>query len=617
MGKIAFCFPGQGALEAGMGRELAEAVPAAMEVYRVGSEASGLDLQKLCFDSPLEDLVETEVQQPALVATCLAILAAMREAGLEPDVVVGHSVGEFSALASVGAIGTPEAIALVRERGLAMAEAARERPGSMAAILGLEDEAVETLCRQILGVWPANYNCPGQIVISGENDAVEECCAEAESLGARRAIKLKVSGAFHSPLVGERRQAPQARDRPRPLPRADRTVHVDRDRQDRARDAAGLAARRPAHRAGPVHAGSARARPRRRHHLRRGGAGQRALRPRQAHRQERAHVLGQRPRQPGEGPGGPLIVSGFCSLDGKTALVTGASRGIGRAIAVELAAAGATVVVGYRSGQDEAEEVANEIGGRAVQADVSDAASALALVEAAGDIDILVNNAGLTRDGLLARMSDDDWRTVIDTNLSSVFYTCRAVTRPMMKKRAGAIVNVSSIVGVHGNWGQTNYAASKAGIIGFTKSLAKELGSRNVRANVVAPGYVTDAADRRPAGRGDGGDARADAARPARRSGRRCRRRSLPLLRRGLVRDGRSAARRRRPRDVAWMPVSSDNGRRRIVVTGIGAVTSLGNTFEETWAGVDRRPLRRRPDHAVRHHRLPGALRLRGAATSR
>jgi len=183
-------------------------------------------------------------------------------------------------------------------------------------------------------------------------------------------------------------------------------------------------------------------------------------------------------------------VSEFCSLDGKTALVTGASRGIGRAIAVELAAAGASVVVGYRSGQDEAEEVAKEIGGRAVQADVSDAASALALVEAAGDLDILVNNAGLTRDGLLARMSDDDWRTVIDTNLSSVFFTCRAVTRPMMKKRAGAIVNVSSIVGVHGNWGQTNYAASKAGIIGFTKSLAKELGSRNVRANVVAPGYV-------------------------------------------------------------------------------------------------------------------------------
>jgi len=180
----------------------------------------------------------------------------------------------------------------------------------------------------------------------------------------------------------------------------------------------------------------------------------------------------------------------FASLEGKNALVTGASRGIGRAIAAELAAAGASVVVGYRSGQEEAEVLAAELGGRAVQADVSSPDDARRLVEEAGDLDILVNNAGLTRDGLLARMSDDDWRTVIDTNLSSVFYTCRAVTRPMMKKRAGSIVNISSIVGVHGNWGQTNYAASKAGIIGFTKSLARELGSRNVRANVVAPGYV-------------------------------------------------------------------------------------------------------------------------------
>jgi 3-oxoacyl-[acyl-carrier protein] reductase len=125
-----------------------------------------------------------------------------------------------------------------------------------------------------------------------------------------------------------------------------------------------------------------------------------------------------------------------------------------------------------------------------VQADVSSAEEAVRLVQEAGDVDVLVNNAGLTRDGLLARMSDDDWHQVIETNLSSVFYTCRAVTRPMMKRRAGAIVNVSSIVGLHGNFGQTNYAASKAGIIGFTKSLARELGSRGVRANVVAPGYV-------------------------------------------------------------------------------------------------------------------------------
>jgi 3-oxoacyl-[acyl-carrier protein] reductase len=180
----------------------------------------------------------------------------------------------------------------------------------------------------------------------------------------------------------------------------------------------------------------------------------------------------------------------FCALDGRTALVTGASKGIGKAIATELAAAGANVVVSYRTGADEAEALASEIGGRAVQADVSDPDSAAALVADAGDLDILVNNAGVTRDGLLVRMSDDDWSTVVDTNLASCFYTCRAAARGMMKKRAGAVVNISSIVGIHGNWGQTNYAASKAGIIGFTKSLAKELGSRNVRANVVVPGYV-------------------------------------------------------------------------------------------------------------------------------
>jgi 3-oxoacyl-[acyl-carrier protein] reductase len=163
--------------------------------------------------------------------------------------------------------------------------------------------------------------------------------------------------------------------------------------------------------------------------------------------------------------------STFASLDGKTALVTGASRGIGRAVAVELAGAGASVVVGYRSGREEAEALAQEIGGRAVQADVSEPADAARLVGEAGDLDILVNNAGLTRDGVLARMSDDDWRVVLETNLSAVFYTCRAVTRGMMKRRAGSIVNMS-------------------GIIGFTKSLAQELGSRGVRANVVAPGYV-------------------------------------------------------------------------------------------------------------------------------
>jgi [acyl-carrier-protein] S-malonyltransferase len=207
---IAFCFPGQGSIEAGMGRDIAEAVPEAYEVFARSSEASGLDLERLCFHADQEELVDTAVQQPALVATSLAVLAAIRERGIVPDFVVGHSVGEFAALAAAGCVSVAEAVSLVRERGIAMAEAAARHPGSMAAILGLEDEVVETLCRKILGVWPANYNCPGQIVVSGENDAVDECIELAQEEGARRAVKLKVSGAFHSPLVA------RAADRLRP-----------------------------------------------------------------------------------------------------------------------------------------------------------------------------------------------------------------------------------------------------------------------------------------------------------------------------------------------------------------------------------------------------------------
>ena len=207
---VAFCFPGQGSLDAGMGRDIAAAVPDAMDVFERSSRASALDLQYLCFEAPEQELVETDVQQPALVATSLAVLAAIKARGIKPDFVVGHSVGEFAALAAAGALKLEDAIALVRERGLAMAEAARKNPGSMAAILGLDDEVVERICRRILNVWPANYNCPGQVVVSGENLAVDEACEVAGEEGARRAVKLRVSGAFHSPLVA------RAADRLRP-----------------------------------------------------------------------------------------------------------------------------------------------------------------------------------------------------------------------------------------------------------------------------------------------------------------------------------------------------------------------------------------------------------------
>ena len=178
-------------------------------------------------------------------------------------------------------------------------------------------------------------------------------------------------------------------------------------------------------------------------------------------------------------------------------LVTGGSRGIGAAVCRELALAGARVAVGYRSGKEPAEELAGEIGGLALAGDVGDPGEAQALVEQVeqelGDVDALVNNAGVTRDTLIARMSDEDWEVVVDTNLRGTFNTCRAVSRKMLRRRAGSIVNLTSVVGLRGNPGQANYVASKAGIIGLTKGLARELGSRNVRVNAVAPGYIDTA----------------------------------------------------------------------------------------------------------------------------
>ena len=187
-------------------------------------------------------------------------------------------------------------------------------------------------------------------------------------------------------------------------------------------------------------------------------------------------------------------------LDGRTALITGASRGIGRACALELADAGAAIAVNYRSDAEGAQAVCAEIaarGGRAValQADVSDFDQAKALVEACeeqlGEIHALVCNAGITRDNLIARITPEDYDLVLDTNLRGTFAVCQAASRKMIRRRAGSIITMSSIVGIQGNAGQTNYAASKAGLIGFTKSLAREIGSRNVRVNAIAPGFIT------------------------------------------------------------------------------------------------------------------------------
>ncbi|MDX1638967.1 MAG: 3-oxoacyl-[acyl-carrier-protein] reductase [Balneolaceae bacterium] len=187
------------------------------------------------------------------------------------------------------------------------------------------------------------------------------------------------------------------------------------------------------------------------------------------------------------------------SLDSKTAIVTGGSRGIGRSIALALANCGADVAITYSSSTDAAQQVAKEIEelgvrSKAIQADAASLEKADAVIAEVVDdwdkLDILVNNAGITKDNLILRMSEEQWDQVIEVNLKSVFNYCKSAAKPMIRNRGGAIVNISSVVGLSGNAGQSNYAASKAGIVGFTKSYAKELASRNIRANVVAPGYI-------------------------------------------------------------------------------------------------------------------------------
>ncbi len=188
------------------------------------------------------------------------------------------------------------------------------------------------------------------------------------------------------------------------------------------------------------------------------------------------------------------------ALNGKTALVTGGSRGIGKAIALQLAEAGADVLITYARSAEAAEEVVRQIEetgrkAKAVKADAVDFNEAEKVIAIAQDefkgLDILVNNAGITRDTLIMRMTEEQWDDVIRTNLKSVFNYSKAAIRPMMKARSGSIINISSVVGIAGNAGQTNYSASKAGIIGFSKSLAREVASRNIRVNVIAPGYIS------------------------------------------------------------------------------------------------------------------------------
>ena len=211
MSALALVFPGQGSQAVGMGAALVEEIPAAKDIYRHAAEVLGWDVAGLSFNGPADRLNQTAYAQAALYVNSVAVMAALREAGVAGDAVVGHSLGEYSALAACGALDFETGLRLVARRGEVMSEAAAAHPGSMAAILGLEDAQVESICAEVGDVWPVNYNSPGQLVISGQSGAVRQAAARARAAGAKKTVELAVSGAFHSPLM---RQAAEAMREP-------------------------------------------------------------------------------------------------------------------------------------------------------------------------------------------------------------------------------------------------------------------------------------------------------------------------------------------------------------------------------------------------------------------
>ena len=517
MGGVAFLFAGQGAQHPAMGVDLVEASPAAAEVFAIADEVRP-GTSEQCRSASKEELSQTENTQPCVFVHDLAVAAALRERGVVPAACAGFSLGEVAALTFAGAFDTRAGFELVCERATLMAAAAERHPGGMRAVIKLDAAQVENLVAQAgEDCWPVNYNSPQQMVVAGAPEALQALDVQVKEAGGR-AMKVAVSGAFHSPYMAEATCGLaayiEAGHAPSPLLIPVLANMTAAPYPADPQTASGVLANQVSHavrwvdtlhalqdqgidtfiEVGPGKTLS--------------GLVKRTLSDVRVYSCETAEQVAaiadelalSTGLQPERNDMGNLNNGALERNDSRrVALVTGGSRGIGRACAIGLAEDGYDIAVVYAGSVDAARETCDacEAAGataRAYQCDAADPAAVNACVEEVlndfGSIWALVNNAGITRDGLLMRMGDDAFDRVLDVNLKGTFNTTRALTKTFMRQRGGCVVNMSSVVGLMGNAGQANYAASKAGVIGLTKAVARELAPRGVRVNAVAPGFV-------------------------------------------------------------------------------------------------------------------------------